>query len=180
VPGPGGLDYLGAVGSGFAEVEHRDLTALLLSLERPDSPFPPLCRPISPAVPDGPARSSPPRSPTPGSPRLDGCATLSGAACAPREHTRSPPAVQVRRTPSLRTGAPLVFPQSSFLRDRRAGLRQARQPLARVVTAGERRSHGDGRRRARGRRRRAPQGGRPGWHEGPGMGQRLGSGYPVT
>jgi len=36
---PGGLDYLGSVGSGFAEAELRDLTARLLALERPDSPF---------------------------------------------------------------------------------------------------------------------------------------------
>jgi bifunctional non-homologous end joining protein LigD len=34
-----GLDYLGSVGSGFAEAELRDLTARLLALERPDSPF---------------------------------------------------------------------------------------------------------------------------------------------
>ena len=39
VPGPGGLDYLGAVGSGLAEAEARDLTARLLSLDQPDSPF---------------------------------------------------------------------------------------------------------------------------------------------
>jgi bifunctional non-homologous end joining protein LigD len=38
-PGPGGLDYLGSVGSGFAEAELRDPTARLLALERPDSPF---------------------------------------------------------------------------------------------------------------------------------------------
>jgi bifunctional non-homologous end joining protein LigD len=39
VPGPTGLDYLGSVGSGFAEAELRDLTARLLALEQPDSPF---------------------------------------------------------------------------------------------------------------------------------------------
>ncbi len=39
VPGPSGLDYLGAVGSGFAHAELRDLTARLASLEQPDSPF---------------------------------------------------------------------------------------------------------------------------------------------
>jgi bifunctional non-homologous end joining protein LigD len=38
-PGPAGLDYLGSVGSGLAEAEARDLTARLLSLEQPDSPF---------------------------------------------------------------------------------------------------------------------------------------------
>jgi len=38
-PGPAGLDYLGSVGSGFAEAELRDLTARLLTLERPVSPF---------------------------------------------------------------------------------------------------------------------------------------------
>jgi hypothetical protein len=37
--GPQGLDYLGAVGSGFAQAELRDLTAQLLSLEQPNSPF---------------------------------------------------------------------------------------------------------------------------------------------
>jgi len=39
IPGPGGLDYLGSVGSGLAEAEARDLTARLLDLEQPDSPF---------------------------------------------------------------------------------------------------------------------------------------------
>ena len=39
VPGPAGLEYLGSVGSGFAEAELRDLTARLLALEQPDSPF---------------------------------------------------------------------------------------------------------------------------------------------
>jgi bifunctional non-homologous end joining protein LigD len=39
VPAPAGLDYLGSVGSGFAEAELRDLTARLLALEQPDSPF---------------------------------------------------------------------------------------------------------------------------------------------
>jgi bifunctional non-homologous end joining protein LigD len=39
LPGPTGLDYLGAVGSGFAQAELRDLTARLLSLEQPNSPF---------------------------------------------------------------------------------------------------------------------------------------------
>jgi bifunctional non-homologous end joining protein LigD len=39
VPGPRGLEYLGSVGSGFAEAELRDLTARLLALEQPDSPF---------------------------------------------------------------------------------------------------------------------------------------------
>jgi bifunctional non-homologous end joining protein LigD len=39
VPGPGGLDYLGSVGSGLAEAEARDLTARLVSLAQPDSPF---------------------------------------------------------------------------------------------------------------------------------------------
>jgi bifunctional non-homologous end joining protein LigD len=39
VPGPGGLEYLGSVGSGFAEAELRDLTARLMALEQPDSPF---------------------------------------------------------------------------------------------------------------------------------------------
>jgi bifunctional non-homologous end joining protein LigD len=39
LPGEDGLDYLGAVGSGFAQAELRDLTARLLSLEQPDSPF---------------------------------------------------------------------------------------------------------------------------------------------
>ena len=39
VPGPGGLDYLGSVGSGLAEAEARDLTARLVSLNQPDSPF---------------------------------------------------------------------------------------------------------------------------------------------
>ena len=34
-PGPAGLDYLGSVGSGFAEAELRDLTARLLALEQP-------------------------------------------------------------------------------------------------------------------------------------------------
>ena len=40
-PGPAGLDYLGSVGSGLAEAEAeaRDLTARLLGLEQPDSPF---------------------------------------------------------------------------------------------------------------------------------------------
>ena len=38
-PGPAGLHYLGSVGSGFAEAELRDLTARLLALEQPDSPF---------------------------------------------------------------------------------------------------------------------------------------------
>jgi len=38
-PGPAGLVYLGSVGSGFAEAELRDLTARLLALEQPDSPF---------------------------------------------------------------------------------------------------------------------------------------------
>jgi bifunctional non-homologous end joining protein LigD len=37
--GSDGLDYLGSVGSGFAEAELRDLTARLLALEQPDSPF---------------------------------------------------------------------------------------------------------------------------------------------
>jgi bifunctional non-homologous end joining protein LigD len=39
VPGAGGLEYLGSVGSGFAEAELRDLTARLLAIERADSPF---------------------------------------------------------------------------------------------------------------------------------------------
>jgi bifunctional non-homologous end joining protein LigD len=39
LPGPDGLDYLGAAGSGFAQAELRDLTAQLLSLQQPDSPF---------------------------------------------------------------------------------------------------------------------------------------------
>ena len=39
LPGPDGLEYLGSVGSGFAEAELRDLTARLLALEQPDSPF---------------------------------------------------------------------------------------------------------------------------------------------
>jgi bifunctional non-homologous end joining protein LigD len=39
LPGEDGLEYLGAVGSGFAQAELRDLTARLLSLEQPDSPF---------------------------------------------------------------------------------------------------------------------------------------------
>jgi bifunctional non-homologous end joining protein LigD len=39
LPGPAGLDCLGSVGSGFAEAELRDLTARLLALEQPDSPF---------------------------------------------------------------------------------------------------------------------------------------------
>ena len=38
-PGPAGLEYLGNVGSGFAEAELRDLTARLLDLEVTDSPF---------------------------------------------------------------------------------------------------------------------------------------------
>jgi bifunctional non-homologous end joining protein LigD len=38
-PGPDGLTYLGSVGSGLAEAESRDLTARLLDLEQPDSPF---------------------------------------------------------------------------------------------------------------------------------------------
>ena len=84
-PGPGGLEYLGSVGSGFAEAELRDLTARLLALEQPDSPFAAPCRPTSPAGPAGPARSWRPRSPTARSPRPGGCATPSGAACAPRE-----------------------------------------------------------------------------------------------
>jgi bifunctional non-homologous end joining protein LigD len=39
VPGPTGLDYIGSVGSGFAEAELRDLTDRLLALEQTDSPF---------------------------------------------------------------------------------------------------------------------------------------------
>jgi bifunctional non-homologous end joining protein LigD len=39
MPGPGGLDYLGSVGSGLADAEARELTARLLSLEQNDSPF---------------------------------------------------------------------------------------------------------------------------------------------
>ena len=85
-PGPNGLDYLGSVGSGLAEAERRDLTARLLALERPDSPFAAPCRPTSPAGRAGPAPSWRPRSSTPASPRPGGCATPSGAACAPREH----------------------------------------------------------------------------------------------
>ena len=38
-PGPDGLEYLGSVGSGLAEGERRDLTARLLALEQPESPF---------------------------------------------------------------------------------------------------------------------------------------------
>jgi bifunctional non-homologous end joining protein LigD len=38
-PGPNGLEYLGSVGSGLAEAERRDLTARLLALEQPESPF---------------------------------------------------------------------------------------------------------------------------------------------
>jgi len=38
-PGPDGLGYLGAVGSGFTEAELRDLTARLRELEQPSSPF---------------------------------------------------------------------------------------------------------------------------------------------
>jgi len=38
-PGPAGLGYLGAVGSGFTEAELRDLTARLRELEQPASPF---------------------------------------------------------------------------------------------------------------------------------------------
>jgi len=38
-PGPAGLSYLGAVGSGFTEAELRDLTARLRELEQPASPF---------------------------------------------------------------------------------------------------------------------------------------------
>jgi bifunctional non-homologous end joining protein LigD len=38
-PGPDGLEYLGSVGSGLAEAERRDLTARLLALEQPESPF---------------------------------------------------------------------------------------------------------------------------------------------
>ena len=38
-PGPQGLEYLGAVGSGFAEAELRDLTMRLRELGQEDSPF---------------------------------------------------------------------------------------------------------------------------------------------
>lgn len=38
-PSPAGLEYLGQVGSGFAEEEIRDLTQRLRSLEVPESPF---------------------------------------------------------------------------------------------------------------------------------------------
>lgn len=38
-PSPTGLEYLGQVGSGFAEEEIRDLTQRLRSLEVPESPF---------------------------------------------------------------------------------------------------------------------------------------------
>lgn len=38
-PGPEGLGYLGAVGSGFTEAELRDLTARLRELEQPACPF---------------------------------------------------------------------------------------------------------------------------------------------
>ena len=38
-PGPDGLDYLGAVGSGFTEAELRDLTGRLRDLQQPHSPF---------------------------------------------------------------------------------------------------------------------------------------------
>jgi bifunctional non-homologous end joining protein LigD len=39
VPGPAGLAYAGEVGSGFSSAELRDLTATLISLEQPGSPF---------------------------------------------------------------------------------------------------------------------------------------------
>jgi bifunctional non-homologous end joining protein LigD len=38
-PGPGGLHYLGEVGSGFSVAELRDLTATLTTLEQADPPF---------------------------------------------------------------------------------------------------------------------------------------------
>ena len=38
-PGPTGLEYLGLVGSGFAEAELRDLTTRLRELQQPESPF---------------------------------------------------------------------------------------------------------------------------------------------
>ena len=38
-PGPAGLEYLGLVGSGFAEAELRDLTTRLRELQQPESPF---------------------------------------------------------------------------------------------------------------------------------------------
>jgi bifunctional non-homologous end joining protein LigD len=39
VPGQEGLRYLGEVGSGFSVAELRDLTATLIRLEQPESPF---------------------------------------------------------------------------------------------------------------------------------------------
>jgi bifunctional non-homologous end joining protein LigD len=39
VPGPAGLQYVGEVGSGFSAAELRDLTATLIGLEQPGSPF---------------------------------------------------------------------------------------------------------------------------------------------
>jgi hypothetical protein len=57
-----GLDYLGTVGSVFAEAEFRDLIIRLRSLEQSGPPFA-TCRPTSRGT------SWPPRSPTPRSPR---------------------------------------------------------------------------------------------------------------
>jgi len=39
VPGQEGLRYAGEVGSGFSVAELRDLTAALIRLEQPESPF---------------------------------------------------------------------------------------------------------------------------------------------
>jgi bifunctional non-homologous end joining protein LigD len=47
VPGPAGLAYVGEVGSGFSVAEPRDLTATLISLEQPGSPF---AEPLPPQV----------------------------------------------------------------------------------------------------------------------------------
>ena len=47
IPGPGALEFAGAVGSGLSMAELRELTALLESVEQPDSPF---TGPLPPAI----------------------------------------------------------------------------------------------------------------------------------
>lgn len=47
VPGPAGLAHVGEVGSGFSTAELRDLTATLIRLEQPESPF---AEPLPPEV----------------------------------------------------------------------------------------------------------------------------------
>ena len=80
--GPAGLDYADSVGSGFTRTELRDLTARLLRLDQPASPF---AGPVPAAVARRARWTRPfwrPRSRTLKFPGEDGCAIRCGGASA--------------------------------------------------------------------------------------------------